>query len=65
MEHCSLRLRCAFFFSGIECMNCNLLIGEEMALKVLKNDAAEEKYRHFLFNDEVKVSIQIFYHQVE
>ncbi|KAM7437995.1 E3 ubiquitin-protein ligase arih2 [Porites harrisoni] len=40
--------------SGIECMNCNLLIGEEMALKVLKNDAAEEKYRHFLFNDEVK-----------
>lgn len=53
------------FFSGIECMNCNLLIGEEMALKVLKNDAAEEKYRHFLFNDEVKVSIQILCHQVE
>ena len=40
-------------------MNCNLLIGEEMALKVLKNDAAEEKYRHFLFNDEVKVSIRL------
>ena len=46
-------------------MNCNLLIGEEMALKVLKNDAAEEKYRHFLFNDEVKVSIQILYHQAK
>lgn len=44
-----------FFFSGIECMNCNLLIGEEMAYKVLKNDAAREKYRQFLFNDEVKV----------
>ena len=36
-------------------MRCNLLIGEEMALKVLKNEAAREKYRQFLFNDEVKV----------
>jgi len=44
-----------FFFSGIECMNCDLLIGEEMAYKVLKNEAAREKYRQFLFNDEVKV----------
>ena len=43
------------FFSGIECMNCDLLIGEEMAYKVLKNEAAREKYRQFLFNDEVKV----------
>ena len=42
-------------FAGIECMNCNLLIGEEMAHKVLKNEAAREKYRQFLFNDEVKV----------
>lgn len=40
--------------SGIECMNCNILIGEEMALKILKNGAAREKYRQFLFNDEVK-----------
>ncbi|XP_074608822.1 E3 ubiquitin-protein ligase ARIH2-like isoform X2 [Acropora palmata] len=40
--------------SGIECMNCDLLIGEEMAYKVLKNEAAREKYRQFLFNDEVK-----------
>lgn len=40
--------------SGIECMNCNLLVGEEMALKILKNVAAREKYRQFLFNDEVK-----------
>ena len=46
---------CAIFFSGIECMNCDLLIGEEMAYKVLKNEAAREKYRQFLFNDEVKV----------
>lgn len=44
-----------FFFLGIECMNCDLLIGEEMAYKVLKNEAAREKYRQFLFNDEVKV----------
>ena len=36
-------------------MNCSLLIGEEMALKVLKSEAAREKYRQFLFNDEVKV----------
>lgn len=36
-------------------MNCNLLIGEEMALKILKNGPAREKYRQFLFNDEVKV----------
>ena len=36
-------------------MRCNLLIGEEMALKTLKNEAAREKYRQFLFNDEVKV----------
>lgn len=36
-------------------MNCNILIGEEMALKILKNEAAREKYRQFLFNDEVKV----------
>ena len=47
-------LFCAIF-SGIECMNCDLLIGEEMAYKVLKNEAAREKYRQFLFNDEVKV----------
>ncbi|XP_022805726.1 E3 ubiquitin-protein ligase ARIH2-like [Stylophora pistillata] len=40
--------------SGIECMNCNLLVGEEMALKILKNGAPREKYRQFLFNDEVK-----------
>ena len=37
-------------------MNCNILIGEEMALKILKNGAAREKYRQFLFNDEVKVN---------
>ena len=37
-------------------MNCNLLIGEEMALKILKNGPAREKYRQFLFNDEVKVN---------
>ena len=43
------------FFAGIECMNCNILIGEEMALKMLKNEVAREKYRQFLFNDEVKV----------
>ena len=42
--------------SGIECMNCNLLIGEEMALKILKNGPVREKYRQFLFNDEVKVN---------
>lgn len=42
--------------SGIECMNCNLLVGEEMALKILKNGAPREKYRQFLFNDEVKVT---------
>ena len=48
-------LFCAIFFSGIECMNCDLLIGEEMVHKVLKNEAAKEKYRQFLFNDEVKV----------
>lgn len=36
-----------------------------MALKVLKNDAAEEKYRHFLFNDEVKVSIQINFYIIK
>ena len=46
---------CCLFIAGIECMNCNLLIGEEMALKILKNEAAREKYRQFLFNDEVKV----------
>ena len=45
------------FFAGIECMNCNLLVGEEMALKILKNVAAREKYRQFLFNDEVKVTM--------
>ena len=44
-------------FAGIECMNCNLLVGEEMALKILKNVAAREKYRQFLFNDEVKVTM--------
>ena len=37
-------------------MNCNLLIGEEMALKILKNGPVREKYRQFLFNDEVKVN---------
>jgi len=37
-------------------MNCNLLIGEEMALKILKNGPVLEKYRQFLFNDEVKVN---------
>ena len=37
-------------------MNCNLLIGEEIALKILKNGPVREKYRQFLFNDEVKVN---------
>jgi len=50
-------------FSGIECMNCNLLIGEEMALKILKNEATREKYRQFLFNDEVKVCVN--YNQID
>lgn len=41
-------------------MNCNLLIGEEMALKILKNGPAREKYRQFLFNDEVKVTDVVY-----
>ena len=41
-------------------MNCNLLIGEEMALKILKNGPARDKYRQFLFNDEVKVNMNFF-----
>ena len=28
-----------------------------MALKILKNGPAREKYRQFLFNDEVKVNL--------
>ena len=44
-------------------MNCNLLIGEEMALKILKNEATREKYRQFLFNDEVKVCVN--YNQID
>lgn len=48
-------------------MNCTLLIGEEMALKILKNGPVREKYRQFLFNDEVKVikacfMANLFYH---
>ena len=40
-------------------MNCDLLIGDEITLKLLKNDSAQEKYKKFLFNDEVKVSMII------
>lgn len=37
-------------------MNCDLIVGEEIVLKILKNTTVKEKYKDFLFNDQVKVS---------
>ena len=43
------------FFLGMECMNCNHLVGEEVVLRLLKSEQAKEKYKLFLLNDQVKV----------
>ncbi|EDO48096.1 predicted protein [Nematostella vectensis] len=40
--------------SGIECMNCNLLVGETVVLNVLKGGKLREKFINFLFNDQIK-----------
>ncbi|KAK3753519.1 hypothetical protein QZH41_018008 [Actinostola sp. cb2023] len=42
------------FVFDMECMNCDLIVGEEIVIKILTNPSVKEKYKGFLFNDEVK-----------
>lgn len=41
----------------MECMNCDLIVSEEIVLKLLKNPNTKSKYKEFLFNDQVKVCV--------